>query len=166
MAKKRHHKKVGHHRRKKVSGTGSLEALAVRILGVGTGAIAGAFVIQAGNTALATQAPPAWMIPAGVAVAGATLPFIAPKSEFAMDFGMGMLAVGGLFVINEGGFSIPGISGLAMNSNASQYTNVMRRAVGCTPAQGKMNGGPSAYLNKTVGMMSPKKRMLGALVSD
>jgi hypothetical protein len=83
---KKHHKKHHAPRRRKVSGTASLEALAIRIIGVGTGAIAGAFVIQAGNTALAGQAPPAWMVPAGVATAGAALPFIAPKSEFAMDF--------------------------------------------------------------------------------
>lgn len=167
MKKKK--KKVGaHHKtKKKVSGTSELLDFGMRIAGTMAGAVAGAFIIQAGNTALAGQNLPAWVLPMGVAGAGATLPLIVKKNPLAFDFGLGMVAVGGLFAVNEAGLSIPGISGLAMSSNAGPANNVLRRAIGCAqPGMQRMGQATPNYLSKTVGSVRPSRARMGALLSS
>jgi hypothetical protein len=166
--KKNAKRKPVHRKKKKVSGTAEVQEFALRLIGVGAGAVAGAFVIQAGNTALAGQTLPAWVIPAGVAGVGAVLPLVAKKNALAEDFGMGMLAVGGLFTLNETFLSVPGISGLAFANN-SPGSNVMKKAVGCSDMNGqkKVGGGTGFFLNNTVGARrGARARKFGALMSD
>lgn len=151
--KKKSKKKKGHSPRKRVgAASGSkMENFVLKVLGVGVGAIGGAFLIQAGNTALGTSQAgssiPMWAMPTGVAIAGAGMQFI--DEPIANDIGLGMVAIGAAFSLNEFGVSVPGISGMAMSSNAGPSNMVMRKAVG---------QGPNAYLNKTVGNM-PRRRM-------
>lgn len=166
MATKKKTKKKGSHprKKKKVGAMGELSSFLIRTASVGAGAVAGAFVIQAGNTGLATSGMPTWAVPVGVAGAGAVLPLIMKKNEMALDFGLGMAAIGTAFAVNELGLSIPGIAGLAMSSNASAATNVMRKAVGRRVGCNKMGSGPTSYLNRTVG--SRKTMSVGALYSN
>jgi len=161
MAKKR--KKAHPARRRRVGAKGQMTGLVLRVAGVGIGAVAGAFVVNAGKTAFPTM--PLWAAPAGVAVAGAAVPYFVKNSPLAEGFGDGMLAVGAIMALNETVLSVPGISGLAMYSNAGPANNVLRAAVG---------RGPMAYVNNTVGAFPPgrvitgKRRAMavGALVSD
>lgn len=150
MAKKRS-KKKGHHpvKKKKVSGSAEIQEFAMRAIGVAGGALAGAFLIQAGNTALSSQSMPLWVVPGAVAVTGALIPLVIKKNPLAEDVGMGMLAVGAIFAANESFLSVPGISGLAMSSNAGPANKVLRMAVGCK----QMGSGPQSYLKQTVGGM-------------
>lgn len=157
--KKRKSKKKGHSPKKRRVGATSgskMEDFAMKVLGVGVGAIGGAFLIQAGNTALGVGTPgtsmPMWAAPMGVAVVGAGLQFI--DEPIAQDIGLGMVAIGAAFSMNEFGISVPGISGMAMSSNASQSSNVLRKAVGQGPTGG--------YLNRTVGNM-PRNRSMNRL---
>lgn len=164
--KKRKSKKKGHSPRRKRVGANSgsrIEDFAMKILGVGVGAIGGAFVIQAGNTALGTAAAgstmPLWAVPTGVALAGAGMQFI--DEPIINDIGLGMAAIGAVFSMNEFGISVPGISGMAMSSNASPMSNTLRKAVG---------QGPNKYLNQTVGN-APRRKMnrlmgIGALTMN
>jgi len=164
MKKKK--KKPGvHHKKKKMGATSEIMDFTLRVLGTVAGAGVGAFLIQAGNTAFASQGLPAWAMPVAVAGAGATLPLIVKKNPLAFDFGLGMTAVGGIFAINELGLSIPGISGLAMSSNAGPANNVMRVAVGCAKDQQQMGAGPNSYLQRTVGARRSHAR-LGALLAS
>lgn len=162
-AKKKH---PVHHKKRKVSGKAEIQEFALRVVGVGAGALTGAFLIQAGNTALSSQKLPAWVIPSGVAAAGAVIPLIAKKNPLAEDFGMGMLAIGAAFAVNETFLSVPGIAGLAMSSNTPNAPG-LKSSVGCTNGGMKV-AGPGAYLSRTVGARNgmTRAKRFGALVSD
>jgi hypothetical protein len=168
MPAKKKKKKVGvHHKKKKMGATSEIMDFGLRVLGTVAGAATGAFIIQAGNTALASQNLPAWAVPAAVAATGAAIPLIVKKNPLAFDFGLGMTAVGGIMMINELGLSIPGISGLAMSSNAGPANNVLRAAVGCNQNQQKIGQGTGQFLSQTVGARPGRsKARMGALLSS
>lgn len=164
MATKKKSKKAGahHKRRRKVGAHGELTGFLIRVAAVGAGGLAAAFAIQAGNTMMSSQQMPMWVVPGAVAAAGGTLGLIDKKNEALKDFGLGMVAVGTAFAVNELGLSVPGISGLAMSSNAPINANVLRGAVGC-----KVGAGPNNYLNSTVGSRrSQKLQAVGALMTN
>lgn len=161
--KKKGTKKVHRKGRRKMSGTAEIEQFIMRSVGVGLGAIAGAYIIQAGNTALGAQtANMPWLIPAGVALVGAVAPLIDKKNAIVEDFGMGLLATGAVMAANQFGLNVPGISGLAMSNNAPMGTSSLSRAVGR-----RVGAGPSGYLSKTVGCRTDDKLYaVGALISN
>jgi hypothetical protein len=156
MAKKK--TKKGPHRRRRVGASdGGATELLLRIAGVGLGAVGGAYLIQAGNTALGASMP-AWAIPAGVAAAGGVGIWMSKKNVLGQSLSMGLVAIGGTLAANEIGLNVPGISGMAMSSNAPAGTSLRKaigNRVGCS---NKISGGPSAYLNKVVGSMNSRKR--------
>jgi hypothetical protein len=162
MAKK---KKKGHPaKRRRVGAGGKMTQVVLRVAGVGLGAIAGAFVVNAGKTAFPTL--PLWAPPVAVAAAGAVVPHFVKNNPLAEGFGDGMLAIGAVMALNETVLSVPGIAGLSMYSNAGPANNVLRSAVG---------RGPNAYLNSTVSGFPPgriitgnarRAMAVGALVSD
>jgi hypothetical protein len=161
MAKKR--KKAHHTRRRRVGAKGAMTNVVLRVAGVGIGAVAGAFVVNAGKTAFPTL--PLWAPPMAVAAGGTVIPHLVKNNPLAEGFGDGMLAVGAIMLLNETVLSVPGISGLAMYANAGPANNVLRAAVG---------RGPNAYLNSTVTgfpqgrVITGKRRAMavGALISD
>lgn len=160
--KKKHKKKSGagsHHKPRKVSGMAGIEHIFIQGISLVAGAVAGAFAINAFKTALSGQNLPAWVIPGGVMTSGFLVPLIAPKEPMLEAFGMGIAASGALMTLNETVISVPGISGMAMASNAPPTTPTLRKAVGA---------GPNAYLSQTVGAMSRRNRLktIGALVSN
>lgn len=167
MAKKRKGSRKGGSRRRvgaKITSTGVTKVL-LRVGGVGLGAVAGAFLVNAGKLAFPTL--PLWAPPAAVAAAGVVAPHLVKNNPLVEGFGDGMLAIGAIMVLNESGaINVPGISGLAMYSNAGPQNSVLRQAVG---------RGPNGYLNNTVGGGLPKGRVItgsrramavGALISD
>jgi hypothetical protein len=171
MAKKKRVGKVTR-RRRKVGAQGEVTELIMRVVGVGLGAVGGAYVVQAGNTAIGSQVP-AWAVPSMVGVAGlvCNLPPIAKKAPFVADIGMGLMGAGALLGLNQAGLNIPGISGLAMGNNAPPGTTVLSKAVGCAQPGKKVAGGPAHYLNKVVnGVNNNKKRRhamaVGSLIMD
>jgi hypothetical protein len=168
MAHKGKKKKAGpHRRRKKMSGTAEIQEFVLRAIAVTAGGLTSAFGIQAANTALAKQAMPTWVVPAGFAGLGLAVPYFDKKEPLIMDFGMGMFVVGCLMAVNETFLSVPGISGMAMTSN-SPNSNVMQKALGCKNGQQmKVGAGPGNYLNQTVGARrNTRARRLGALITD
>lgn len=157
MAKK---KKVGKvtHRRRKVGASGAIQDIILGSLAIGAGAVTGAFLVQAGNTAFGASMP-AWAVPAGIAAGGAVLPLIVKKNVLASGFGAGLLAVAAVMTLNEtGAINVPGISGLAMSNNAPPGTTSLSKAVGRRMGCAKVGAGPSNYLNQVVGSMSSRSR--------
>jgi hypothetical protein len=157
MAKKKHQKKIGAHRRRRVGAKGAITDIILRVVGVGVGAVGGAFAVQAINTGATSL--PAWAAPVGVAAVGVVIPHLikgsGPMQALGQGVGDGMLAIGAVMTANQTFLSVPGISGLAMSSNAGPQSNTIRRAV----------AGPGGYINQTVGNMRVSSA-LGALVSD
>jgi hypothetical protein len=163
---KRHHKKKTHTRRRRVGAKSDITDVILRIVGVAGGAVLGAFGVQAVNTAAGSSLP-AWAAPVGAGATGAVIPHLikgsGPMQSLGMGIGDGLLAIGAVMTLNETLISVPGISGLAMSSNAGPQSNVLRTAVG------KLHNavaGPNAYLNRTVGNMHSVSASMGALVSD
>lgn len=157
-------KKKGHHTsRRRVGAKTQMSQVVLRVFGVGIGAVAGAFVVNAGKTAFPTL--PLWAPPVAVSAGGAVIPHLVKNNPLAEGFGDGMLAVGAIMALNETVLSVPGISGLAMYSNAGPANSVLRQAVG---------RGPGAYLNSTVSgfpagrVITGRRRAMavGALISD
>ena len=158
MAKKKHgKKKIGSHRRRRVGAKGEIVDIICRVVGVGVGGVAAAFGVQAANTAWPTLQPA--VAPAGIAVLGIALPHFVkgsgPIKSLAMGMGDGLMALGLIMTANQTFLSVPGISGLAMSSNASPQSNTIRKAV----------AGPNGYINRAVNGFRPSAA-LGALVSD
>src|ERR1700677_2027496 len=143
MTKKKKVGKVTHRRRRKVGAQSEIAEFILRVVGIGGGAVIGAYIVQAGNTALGSSVP-AWGVPSMVGAAGGVLmlPPIAKKAPFAADFGGGLLAAGALLGVNQAGLNIPGISGMAMSSNSAGFSNTLSKAVGCTGGNKSIGGGP------------------------
>lgn len=142
----RHKKKKIHHRRRRVSGTAKgVTGLIIKAAGVVGGGVIAAYGVQAVNTAMGAGKMPMWAAPALFAAAGAAASAMS-KNPLVEAAGCGALAVGGVMMVNEFGISVPGISGMAMSSNAGPGANVLRAGVGAGP----MRGG---YLNRTVAGM-------------
>jgi hypothetical protein len=159
------HKKI----KKKVSGTrrkkrrvgavkGGLEHYALLALGALVGGGAGAYAVQAANTALssATASAP-WLPPALVTGAGLGVAVMSKGHAIGEGFGLGMAAVSGVMVANQTFLNVPGISGMAFSSNAGPANNIIRKSVGQAP-------GP--FINKTVGAMTRRQRAMGALATN
>lgn len=162
MTHRKKRKKVSgtrrHHRRVGAVKSGGLEHYALLGLGALAGGVAAAYGVQAANTALAsTAADTPWLPPALVMGAGAGVAVLSKGNAIGEGFGLGMAAVSGVMVANQTFLNIPGISGMAFSSNAPLGTNVIRKAVGQAP-------GP--FINKTVGSMSRRDRIIGALASN
>jgi len=155
--KKRH--VSGTRRRRKVGAKpGGLEHYALLGLGALAGGVAGAYGVQAANTALASTATTTpWLPPALVMGAGAGIAVLSKGTAIGEGFGLGMASVAGVMVANQTFLNVPGISGMAFRSNAPTGTNVIRKAVGQAP-------GP--FINKTVGAMSRRQRAMGALATN
>jgi hypothetical protein len=147
-----------HHHRKVGAKPGGLEHYALLGLGALVGGVAGAYGVQAANTALSsTVADNPWLPPALVMGAGAGVAVLSKGTAIGEGFGLGMAAVAGVMVANQTFLNVPGISGMAFRSNAPTGTNVIRKAVGQAP-------GP--FINKTVGAMSRRQRAMGALATN
>jgi hypothetical protein len=161
------------HKKKKVSGTprrrrhkvgaikpGSVEHFILLGVGAVAGGVAGAYGVQAANTALAsTAASTPWLPPALVMGLGAGVVVVGKGNAIAEGLGLGMAAVSGVMVANQTFLNVPGISGMGFSSNAPMGTQVIRKTVGQAP-------GP--YINQTVGN-APMKKMrhaVGALASN
>jgi len=111
MAKKRK-KKASHRRRRKVGAIHpAIMQIATKAAGVVVGAVGASFV-NSGIKKLIPKAP-AFTGGALAAVAGIGVPYFV-KGPFFEGVGNGMVAAGGLFVLNETFLSIPGVSGLPM----------------------------------------------------
>lgn len=129
------------------------------LLGVGgiLGGVAGAYAVQAANTGLSSvMANAPWLPPALVGGAGSGVAVLGGNNALATGFGVGMGAIGGVMVANQTFLNVPGISGMAMKSNAGGSSNVIRKAVG---------EGPKNYINATVAGTRRHHRVSG-LVSN
>jgi hypothetical protein len=160
--KKKTKKRVSGHRRKsrKVGAMkpGSIEHYALMGLGALVGGVGAAYGVQAANTALAsTAATTPWLPPALVAGLGLGVTVVGKDNPLTIGVGLGAGAVAMVMVANQTFLNVPGISGMAFSSNAPAGTNVIRKAVG---------QGPKHYINRTVGGMSRKMKVLGALASN
>lgn len=156
MAKKKIKKHKGGRRR--IGAKGSISTTVLKGVGLVAGGLATAFGVQAVNTAIGPTAPKV-AAPLAFTVVGLVVPHITKGSPMVEGLGFGMTAVGGVMAVNELGLSVPGVSGMAMSSNASPMTNVLRQAVGAGPMQ-RGNG----FLNRAVGRHPVGA--LGALISD
>jgi hypothetical protein len=160
MAKKKSKKGVHGTRRHKprrvgAMKPGSIEHFALMVLGGVAGAAAGAYANQAATTALATAAASTpWLPPAIVGAAGTGILVLTKDHPLGEGFGLGMIAVGGVMVLNQTFLNVPGISGMSMDSNAGPESNVIRKSVG---------NGPKNYIDATVGTMGRRHRAMGAL---
>lgn len=146
-----------HHVRRRVSGKGTITDLLLKGVGALGGGVAGAFVVQAIDTAGGASIPKP-VAPGGVFVAGLLLTYLVKNNPLALGAGLGMAGVGGAMLVNEMGLSVPGISGLAMSSNSGPQSRVMRTAVG----NGPLNNG-QGYFRHAVGR---HPRRMGALISN
>jgi hypothetical protein len=160
MAKTKKERKMSGHRRthrRKVGAIkpGSVEYYALMAVGALAGATAAAFGTQALQTALGAQTP--MYVPPGImATAGLGVAIIGKGNPLAEGAAAGLLAVGGLMVMNQTFLNVPGISGTpAFSNNAPAGAPVVRNAVG---------RGPKSYVNQTVGKL-PNWKKLGALAS-
>ena len=103
MARRKHHKKATHrrrkHSRKSMSGVG---AIAGGALGVIAGAVAAQFVAKSVN-GMAKLSDGTKKIAAGAAplALGFALPMLAKKSAIAKSLGLGMIAVGGMTLVKD-----------------------------------------------------------------
>jgi hypothetical protein len=180
-------KRKKHHTRRRVGARGKsgIGHFILKVVGVGGGAIAAAFGVQAVDTAAGASLP-AWAAPAGAVATGALiaggvghLKGIDENLEsLAEGFGLGMIAVGGIMVANETFMNVPGIAGLAMSSNAGPANGVLRQAV--SGKSMSSNAGPAnntlrqavsgvrpGFINQTVGKLRrDHSALMGALVSD
>ena len=126
MAKRRS-KKKGSHRRRRIGGVRSgMMGLVTKAGAVVAGAAGAAFVNAAVKKSLSTA--PAFTGGALAVAAGIMLPKFV-KSPIMESVGAGMIAAGGLFILNETFLSIPGISGIPV-----------------------MPGAPAGFVRNTVGM--------------
>jgi hypothetical protein len=149
---------TGHRRRRHKVGAikpGSIEHYL--LLGVGGifGGLAGAYAVNAANTALpSVLSSTPWLPPALVGGVGLGVAVIGKGNPLATGFGVGMGTIGGVMVANQTFLNVPGISGMSMRSNAGTSSNVIRQAVG---------QGPKNYINTTVGGTHRRHRSMGAL---
>lgn len=107
-----------HHRRRRISGVGGIGKVLMDTAALVAGAAAGSFVNNAVKTSMATLpafAPPAVTIAAGLAVEK-----FAKSNAALANVGTGMVAAGGLFLLNETFLSLPGISGFITNYDLTQ----------------------------------------------
>jgi hypothetical protein len=158
---KKKKKKVGatrrrHHRRVGAINPNSIEYYALFGVGALGGAVLGAYAVQAATTALGSSTP-VFAAPVIVAGAGVIPVAVGKGNPLALGLGGGMLAVGGIIAMNQTFLNVPGISGMAMSSNAPMGTNVIRTSIG---------QGPKAYIDQTVGYMSRATRRMGAVASN
>lgn len=124
MAKKK--KKTTHRRRRRVSGIApKLQAVVLDIAGAAAGGLAAAFINQAVKTSMPTA--PAWSGGALNVVGGAALLAFMKPNPMVDSFGIGLIAGGALFAVNETFLSVPGISGvpptMPMPNNRPGYIN-------------------------------------------
>jgi hypothetical protein len=157
MAKKKKKAVHGTRRRRGKVGAikeGSLTHYAMLALGAVAGGFAGAFGVQAANTALVSVIPSTpWLPPALVAGGGIGIAVIGGKHPAGLGFGLGVAAVAGTMAGNQI-FNVPGIAGMSMTSNAPAGSQTISKSVG---------QGPKNYIDQTVGYMSRKHRAMGAL---
>lgn len=150
----------GHHRRHRHHKVGAIKPGTVEyyaLMGVGAlvGGAAAAYGTQALQTAFGTQTP--MYVPPGImATSGLAVAVLGKGNPLAEGAGAGLLAVGGIMVMNQTFLNVPGISGApAFTNNAPAGAPVVRNAVG---------RGPGPYVNQTVGKL-PNWRRMGALAS-
>jgi len=136
MAKKRKGKKKSHRRRRVGAVHPALMQMATHAGGIIAGGVAAAFVNSAVKKSMATA--PAFTGGAIAVVAGMALPMFVKGNQFVASMSDGLIAAGGLFVLNETFLSIPGISGL--------------------PVMPGMTNARPGYLTKAVGRM-PRRRV-------
>lgn len=125
MARKR--KKKSHHRRpRRVGAATHMSNILMKAGGIVAGAAAAAFVNSAVKKSLSTA--PAFTGGALAVAAGVALPMFVknPLMEYVGD---GLIAAGGLFVLNETILSIPGVSGLPVMPFANAQPGFVRRTV-------------------------------------
>jgi len=127
MARRRHHKKYTH-RRRKSHGMGAVSGMATQALALIAGGVAARFV---SNTVAGVMTPAGSTVSSTTKYIGAAAPialgFFLPKllkSSFGSGLGQGMIAVGGLSLAQS--FGLPGISGVPMIAG-------MKKRVGLGP---------------------------------
>lgn len=130
MAKKKKGKKKSHRRRRVGAMHAGLANVATKAGGIVAGAVAAAFVNSAIKKSMATA--PAFTGGALAVVAGVALPMFVKGNAFVESMGDGLIAAGGLFVLNETFLSIPGVSGLPVmpglpNARPGFVTNTVGR---------------------------------------
>ncbi len=131
MAKKRKGKKKSHRRRRVGAVHPGITNMLMQTGGIVAGAVGAAFVNSAVKKSMSTA--PAFTGGAVAIAAGVALPYFVRGNPIVAAVGTGMVAAGGLFILNETILSIPGISGLpVMPGLANSGTGFIRRAVGNT----------------------------------
>jgi hypothetical protein len=156
MARGKKRKKVGSTRRRRRVGAkpGLLMEAGMTFLGAGIGAVAEVFINQAVKTSF-TSMPTYTGGFVGIAAGAGGLAF-GGDSPFVKGAAIGMMAMGGVFVVNETFLSLPGISGIPQgvpNARAipgNYISNAVNGYRGMTrnPGMGNMSGDNG----KTVGM--------------
>lgn len=107
-------------------------AMATKAGGIIAGGVAAAFVNSAIKKSMATA--PAFTGGAIAVAAGMALPMFVKGNAFVESMSDGLIAAGGLFVLNETFLSIPGISGLpVMPGMTNARPGYLTKAVGRTP---------------------------------
>jgi hypothetical protein len=135
MAKKK--KKKSHHKRRRVGAATHMSNIAMKAGGIVAGAVAASFVNSAVKKSLATA--PAFTGGAVAIAAGIALPMFV-KNPFMEYVGDGLIAAGGLFVLNETVLSVPGISGLPVMPLPNGQSGFVRRTVAGAPMRRRVNG--------------------------
>jgi hypothetical protein len=130
MAKKKAKKKV--YRRRRIGASSGMGEVLQEFIGIAAGGVGGMFLNQALKTAftsLPTFAP-------GVVIAGGgafVKKTMGKKGPLISGIGSGLMAAGGLVLLNETVISVPGISGVGFVTNydkSMKQKPAMMRAVG------------------------------------
>jgi hypothetical protein len=132
MAKK-HRKKTTRRRRRSVGAVRGMGGVVTKVLAIGAGGVAAAFV-NAGVKKSLPSLPP-WSGGVASVGLGAFLPKFV-RNPMAQDFAAGMIAAGTMFALNESFFSLPGIAGIGAAPIGFRSTPKLQNSVG---APGFMN---------------------------
>lgn len=145
MARKKHGKKKGTRRRRRVSGIHpGLAQTGMMVLGAGVGAIAGVFANQAIKSSFMTM--PGWIGGGAAVAAGAAISLFAPPTPLMTGIAVGLMGSGAIFATNETFLSLPGISGVPQGvPNARPGGGFMNQSVG------NYNGVPQNFIGNLSG---------------
>jgi hypothetical protein len=151
----RRKKRAHHHRRRRIGAASGMGAILQKTVGIVAGAAGGMFINQALKTAftsLPTFAPGAVVLVGGVFVEKS----MARKSLLMAGVADGLIAAGGLIVLNETFISLPGISGVGfvVNADAAYKKNpALMKAVGA-----------SGFMDNSIGNVRDLATVAGPMV--
>lgn len=141
MAKRKKGRKKSHRRRRVGAVHPGIMNTLTAAGGIVAGAVGAAFVNSAIKKSLATA--PTFTGGAVAIAAGIALPYFVKGNQIVANVGTGMIAAGGLFILNETVLSIPGVTGL--------------------PVMPGMNNARPGFASRVVGNTRMRRRVGGSL---